>query len=60
MIKHRVSEPCAQNTKVLEIELGRVQERIWMAPGTRKFEFDYSESAKEFLLEQNSRRIQYP
>jgi ATP-dependent Clp protease ATP-binding subunit ClpB len=36
--------------KILEIELGMVQKRILMAPGTRKFAFYCTQSAKDSLL----------
>ena len=40
--------------KILEIELGMVQQRISMAAGSRKFGFDCTQSVKEFLLEQGT------
>ena len=39
---------------ILEIELGMVQQRILMAPGTRKFAFYCTQSVKNFLLEQGT------
>jgi ATP-dependent Clp protease ATP-binding subunit ClpB len=38
--------------QILEIELGTVQQRILMAPGTRKFAFYCTQSVKNFLLEE--------
>ena len=40
--------------KILEIELGMVQQRILMAPGSRKFAFYCTESVKDFLLEEGT------
>ena len=40
--------------KILEIELGMVQQRILMAPGTRKFAFHCTQSVKDFLLEEGT------
>jgi ATP-dependent Clp protease ATP-binding subunit ClpB len=40
--------------KILEIELGMVQQRILMAPGTRKFAFYCTQSVKNFLLEEGT------
>ena len=40
--------------KILEIELGMVQQRILMAPGTRKFAFHSTQSVKDFLLEEGT------
>jgi ATP-dependent Clp protease ATP-binding subunit ClpB len=38
--------------KILDIELGLLQQRILAAPGTRKFGFYCTESVKDFLLEE--------
>jgi ATP-dependent Clp protease ATP-binding subunit ClpB len=40
--------------KILEIELGMVQQRVLMAPGTRKFAFHCTQSVKDFLLEEGT------
>jgi ATP-dependent Clp protease ATP-binding subunit ClpB len=40
--------------KILEIELGVVQQRVLMAPGTRKFAFHCTQSVKDFLLEEGT------
>jgi ATP-dependent Clp protease ATP-binding subunit ClpB len=40
--------------KILEIELGMVQQRILMAPGARKFAFHCTQSVKDFLLEEGT------
>src|ERR1700758_3093021 len=40
--------------KILEIELGMVQQRILMAPGTRKFAFYCTQSVKNLLLEEGT------
>ena len=40
--------------KILEIELGMVQQRILMAPGTRKFAFYCTQEVKDFLLEEGT------
>jgi ATP-dependent Clp protease ATP-binding subunit ClpB len=40
--------------KILEIELGMVQQRILLAPGTRKFAFHCTQSVKDFLLEEGT------
>jgi ATP-dependent Clp protease ATP-binding subunit ClpB len=40
--------------KILEIELGMVQQRILMAPGARKFAFHCTQRVKDFLLEEGT------
>lgn len=40
--------------KILEIELGAVQQRIRMAPGIRKFVFHCTQTVKDFLLEEGT------
>jgi ATP-dependent Clp protease ATP-binding subunit ClpC len=40
--------------KILEIELGMVQQRILMSPGTRKFAFHCTQSVKDLLLEEGT------
>jgi ATP-dependent Clp protease ATP-binding subunit ClpB len=40
--------------QILEIELGMVQQRILMAPGTRKFAFHCTQTVKDFLLEEGT------
>ena len=40
--------------QILEIELGMVQQRILMAPGTRKFAFHCTQTVKDLLLEEGT------
>jgi ATP-dependent Clp protease ATP-binding subunit ClpB len=40
--------------QILEIELGTVQQRILMAPGTRKFAFHCTRNVKDFLLKEGT------
>jgi ATP-dependent Clp protease ATP-binding subunit ClpA len=40
--------------KILEIELGMVQQRILVAAGARKFAFHCTQSVKDFLLEEGT------
>ena len=40
--------------QILEIELGMVQDRILMAPGTRKFSFHCTQTVKDLLLEEGT------
>lgn len=40
--------------QILGIELGMVQQRILMAPGTRKFAFHCTQSVRDFLLEEGT------
>ena len=40
--------------KILDIELGRVQERIMSSAASRQFVFDCTPSAREFLLEEGT------
>jgi ATP-dependent Clp protease ATP-binding subunit ClpB len=40
--------------QILDIELGMVQQRILMAPGTRKFAFYCTQSVKDFLLKEGT------
>jgi ATP-dependent Clp protease ATP-binding subunit ClpB len=40
--------------QILEIELGMVQQRILMAPGTRKFAFHCTQGVRDFLLEEGT------
>ena len=40
--------------KILEIELGMLQKRILLSPGTRKFGFHCTQSVKDFLLEEGT------
>jgi ATP-dependent Clp protease ATP-binding subunit ClpB len=40
--------------KILEIELGMVQQRILLAAGTRKFAFHCTQNVKDFLLQEGT------
>jgi len=40
--------------KILDIELGRVQERIMSSAANRQFVFDCTPSAREFLLQEGT------